>query len=44
MSEGSSSEINVDIDALPRSVDLVRGPDGAAAFITWTSGFLARAV
>ena len=32
MSEGSSSEINVDIDALPRSVDLVRGPDGAAAF------------
>lgn len=32
MCEGSSSEINVDIDALPRSVDLVRGPDGAAAF------------
>ena len=32
MCEGSSSEINFDIDALPRSVDLVRGPDGAAAF------------
>ena len=32
MCEGSSSETNVDIDALPRSVDLVRGPDGAAAF------------
>ena len=32
MSQGSSSKIKVDIDALPRSVDLVRGPDGAAAF------------
>ena len=32
MSQGSSSEIKVNIDALPRSVDLVRGPDGAAAF------------
>lgn len=32
MSGGSLSEITIDVDALPRSVDLVRGPDGAAAF------------
>ena len=32
MSDGLTSKMDVNLDALPRSVDLVRGADGAAAF------------
>lgn len=40
MTERPSSGIKVELDSLPRSVDLVRSPDGAAAFTYLDERFL----